>query len=197
MKISTTSASLLLLTAAGCKSKTLTTNTITNTPESATRSYNGIASVGDFLIIDLDSTAQTLTYSNHSNGDAGTVPYTVTSDGTYTLNDPNGTLIAAYEVPNYALLIQAPKTGPDHNTKALITAVLSSPISLSTMEKPQLQLHAVPHQLRRLRSRQREDRRAGQHRRLQLLAVRRPASAVLAVQHWRLPRQQLSGRFLR
>jgi hypothetical protein len=133
MKLRSAVASLLLLTAAGCKSNN-STSTTANTPVSAMRSYNGTASVGDFLTIELDSSARTLTYSNHSNGDAGTVPYTVNSDGTYALNDPNGNLIAAYEVPNYALLIQAAKTGPDHNTKALITAVLSSPISLSTME---------------------------------------------------------------
>jgi len=129
MKVRAAIASLLLISAAGCKSNSSTTNTITNTPVSATRSYNG-----DFLTIDLDSTAHTLTYSNHSNGDAGTVPYTVNTDGTYTLNDPAGNLIAAYEIPNYALLIQAAKTGPDHNTKALITAVQSSPITISTLE---------------------------------------------------------------
>ena len=43
-------------------------------------------------------------------------------------------MLAAYEVPNYALLIQAAKTGPNHNTKALITAIQSSPITLSTLE---------------------------------------------------------------
>ena len=100
----------------------------------AVRSYNGTASVGDFLSITLDADAHTITYSNRSNGDAGSVPYTVNSDGTYTLADPTGNLIAAYEVPEYALLIQAAKTGPDHNTPALITAVNSAPISLATWE---------------------------------------------------------------
>jgi len=98
----------------------------------ATRGYNGTASVGDFLSLTLDPAAHTLAYSNKSNGDSGTVPYTVNADGTYTLNDPSGNLVAAYEVPNYALLIQAAKTGPNHNTPALITAVQSSPISIAT-----------------------------------------------------------------
>jgi hypothetical protein len=124
-------ASLLLLSAGGCKSNVATPPAV---PQSVTRSYNGTASVGDFLTITLDSTAHTLTYSNHSNGDAGTIPYTVNTDGTYALNDPAGNLLAAYEVPNYALLVQAAKTGPNHNTKALITAVQSSPISMTTME---------------------------------------------------------------
>src|SRR5258708_26907359 len=98
----------------------------------ATRGYNGTASVGDFLSLTLDPAAHTRAYSNKSNGDSGTVPYTVNADGTYALNDPTGNLVAAYEVPNYALLIQAAKTGPNHNTPALITAVQSSPISIAT-----------------------------------------------------------------
>ena len=97
----------------------------------SSRSYSGTASVGDFLSITLDPVAQTLTYSNYSNGDNGTVPYTVNGDGSYTLNDPTGNLQSAYEVPGYGLLIAAAKTGPSHNTPALITAVEKSTISIS------------------------------------------------------------------
>jgi len=116
---------LLVLFAAGCSS---------NFPRGATspRSYNGTASVGDFLTITLEPAAHTLTYTNLSNQDTGTIPYTVNSDGTYTLNDPTGNLIAAYEVPNYALLVQATKTGPNHNALALITAVDKGTISTAT-----------------------------------------------------------------
>lgn len=102
-------------------------NSTTNVP--AQRSYNGTASVGDFLVISLDSTAHTLTYTNKSNGDAGTVPYTVSSDGTYTFSDPTHNLVSGYEVPGVALLIQALKTGPNHNTPALITAVQTGTIT--------------------------------------------------------------------
>src|ERR1700758_342880 len=42
---------------------------------SAPRSYNGTASVGDFLIITLDPSAHTMTYADLSNGDSGTIPY--------------------------------------------------------------------------------------------------------------------------
>jgi hypothetical protein len=110
----------------GCGGSTV--GPVVSTP----RAYNGTASVGDFLNITLDPVAHTIAYTNRSNGDAGTVPYTVNADGTYTLNDPAGNLVAAYEVPNYALIIQAAKTGPNHNTPALITAVQSGPISIST-----------------------------------------------------------------
>jgi len=86
------------------------------------------------MSITIDSTAQTISYTDVSNGDSGTVPYTVNADGTYSLNDPKGNLVAAYEVPSYALIIQAAKTGPAMNTPALITAVESGQISLSTFE---------------------------------------------------------------
>lgn len=102
------------------------------TPSS--RVYHGTASVGDFLTITVDSNAQTISYTNVSNGTSGTVPYTVNSDSTYTLNDPTGNLTGAYEVPNYALLIQAAKTGPNADTPALITAVESGQISIGMFE---------------------------------------------------------------
>lgn len=108
------------------------TSTSTPTPAAVTHTYNGTASVGDFLTITLNTTALTITYNNLSNGDSGTFPYTVNADGSYTLDDPSGNLLSAYEIPGYALLIQAAKAGPDHNTAALITAVESGPISSST-----------------------------------------------------------------
>jgi hypothetical protein len=120
---------LTLLGLAGCNSTTSTTPAAV-----VARAYNGTASVGDFLTITLDPTAQTISYTDISNGETGVVPYTVNSDGTYTLNDPEGNLIAAYEVPNCALLIQAAKTGPTEDAPALITAVESGQISAATFE---------------------------------------------------------------
>jgi hypothetical protein len=128
MKICALTAVAVLLLLAGCG-----TSNPASPAVAAKRAYSGTASVGDFLSITLDSNAQTITYTNHSNGDSGTVPYTVNSNGTYTLNDPNGNLISAYEVPNYALLINAAKTGPNHDTPALITAVEQAPITVSSI----------------------------------------------------------------
>jgi len=108
------------------------TSTTRSVSVPASRVYHGTASVGDFMTITLDSNAQTIAYTDISNGDGGTVPYIVNSDGTYTLNDPKGNLVTAYEVPSYALLIQAAKTGPNLNTPSLITAVDSGQISMST-----------------------------------------------------------------
>jgi hypothetical protein len=104
----------------------------TTMPAPASRTYNGTASVGDFMTITINSTTGTIVYKDVSNGDSGTVPFTVNSDGTYTLSDPTGNLVAAYEVPSYALVIQAAKTGPSLNTPALITAVESGPISMAS-----------------------------------------------------------------
>src|SRR5258708_15385198 len=129
MRIRTTPMLLMLFLLASCSSTTHLAP-----PVAVARTYHGTASVGDFMTITIDSAAQTITYSDVSNGDSGTVPYTVNSDDTYTLNDPKGNLIAAYEVPNYVVLIQAAKTGPNLNTPALITAVESGSISMSTFE---------------------------------------------------------------
>jgi hypothetical protein len=122
-------AILAIAAALGCGGNSA--NPVLSTTSSV-RAYNGTASVGDFLNISLDPAAHTLTYSNVSNGDHGTIPYTVNADSTYTLSDPTGNLVAAYEVPGYGLLVQASKTGPNHNTPALITAVQSGKISMST-----------------------------------------------------------------
>jgi len=98
----------------------------------AVRNYTGSASVGDFFTITLDPNAQTLTYTDLSNNMTGTVAYTVNADGTLALSDPNGNLVAAYEVPNYVMLIQATMTGPNQNTLALVTAVESTQITPAT-----------------------------------------------------------------
>ena len=122
---------LLLAALSGCSLNQLTP-TPTPTPTVTKHVYQGTASVGDFLNITIETGAKTISYTNLSNGDSGTVPYTVNANGSYALEDPNGNLTAAYEVPGYALVIEAAKAGPDHNTPALITAVESGPISLST-----------------------------------------------------------------
>lgn len=96
------------------------------------RSYNGTASVGDFLTISLDSNAKTIAYRNYTNGETGTVPYTVNSDGSYTITDPNGNLLSAYEVPGFVMVVEAANAGPNRDAAALITAVESVPASIDT-----------------------------------------------------------------
>ena len=102
------------------------------TPVSGLRSYNGTSSAGGFLTINLDPVAHTLTYTDLTNGDSGVVPFLENSDGAYELNDPEGILLAAYELPNYGLLIEAADTGRDHDAQALISAVPASEVSVST-----------------------------------------------------------------
>lgn len=98
----------------------------------AVRNYNGTASVGDFLTLSVDSTALTITYKNYTNGESGTVPYTMNANGSYTITDPSGNLLAAYEVPGFVMEIESAKSGPNEDTPALITAIESVPSTINT-----------------------------------------------------------------
>lgn len=113
---------------AGCDS----TSRLATTPTATVRNYNGTASVGDFLTISIDSSAQAITYKNYTNGEHGTVPYTVNADGTYTITDPQGNLLSAYEVPGSSLMVEAANAGPNSNSQALITAIESAPASINS-----------------------------------------------------------------
>jgi hypothetical protein len=112
----------------GCNSATKL-----SAPGTAVCSYNGTASVGDFVTISIDSSAQTITYKNYTNGETGTVSYAVNADGTYTITDPNGNLLSAYEVPGTVLIMEAAKAGPNRDAAALITAIESVPASITRL----------------------------------------------------------------
>ena len=114
---------------AGCNSTSKLSN-----PTGAIRAYNGTASVGDFLTISVDSNARTIAYKNYTNGETGTVPYTVNADGSYTIADPQGNLISAYEVPGSVMAIEAANAGPNRDTVALITAIESVPVTIQNFE---------------------------------------------------------------
>lgn len=132
MKLLIAIAGIALFFQAGCATAPKATVAPAQPPTpAATRSYNGSASVGDFLTMTLDPNTKTIAYSNLSNGDSGSVSYEVQNNGTYAINDPTGNFISAYEVPNYGLFIEANQAGPNRDTKALITAVASTPISIA------------------------------------------------------------------
>jgi hypothetical protein len=121
---------LAFLVACGSASKS---SSVAPSPVANTvRAYNATASVGDFLTISIDSSASTITYKNYTNGETGTVPYTVNQDGSYTITDPNGNLLSAYEVPGYAMVVEAANAGPNRDTAALITAIESAPVTIQT-----------------------------------------------------------------
>jgi hypothetical protein len=101
---------------------------------SSTRAYQATASVGDFLTISVDSGNQTITYANHTNGQAGTVAYTVDADGAYSITTPGGGLLKAYEIPGFALVASADNTGPAASTTSLITAIQQAPVSLDWLK---------------------------------------------------------------
>jgi hypothetical protein len=119
---------LLALAITGCSAVTSTVPA--GSAVADVRSYNGTASVGDFITISVDSTSDTITYENRTNGESGTVAYTLNPDGTYAINDPQGNILTAYEVPGYAMVVEAAKAGPNQNTPALITAVETAPTNI-------------------------------------------------------------------
>lgn len=123
----------LVLAACGCSGgSTIAGTSVAAT--SSTRVYNGTASVGDFVRITVNAFAKTITYTDATNNESGTATYTINTDGTYAISDPNGVLLTGYEIPGYAMIISAAKTGSGMNATSLITAVESGPITLATFE---------------------------------------------------------------
>lgn len=97
-------------------------------------SYTATASVGDFITVTLDSDSSTLEYNNKTNGDTGTASYTVESDGSYTITDATGRLLRAFEIEDYALVVEADQTGPSSDTKSIIVGVQTEDIALSDIQ---------------------------------------------------------------
>lgn len=95
--------------------------------------YQGTASVGDFITVTIDHDARTISYQNISNGTSGVAPYTVAPDGSYSISDPSGNLVSAWEVPGYALVFEANHTGPSGDTPSLVLAILKAPIAKSDL----------------------------------------------------------------
>ena len=54
------------------------------------------------------------------------------ANGTYTITDPAGNLLSAYEVPGFVMMIETANAGPNEDTQALITAVESVPATVNT-----------------------------------------------------------------
>ncbi len=118
-----------LLASCGSSSGSDAATTSSSSSVATTRSYTGTASVGDCVTVVVDAVAHTIAYNNLSTGDTGTATYTVASDGSYAITDATGHLYKAYEVPGYALIVQAGKTGPGKNQDSIITAIESTSIT--------------------------------------------------------------------
>ncbi len=97
--------------------------------------YLATASVGDFLKVSIDHSAKTITYHNLTNGQQGTVSYTVNADGSLQINDPAGNLVTGFEVPNYSLLLEVNHAGPNQNTHCMAFAVQQATIDQATMKQ--------------------------------------------------------------
>jgi hypothetical protein len=102
------------------------------------RSYRGTSSAGGFLLITVtpaSANAGMMSYadlSNHRNG--ASISYTVGSDGSYTISDPDGNLVSGYEIPGAGLVLQARKAGPVGAEDALIIAAETGQVTLDGLE---------------------------------------------------------------
>ena len=102
------------------------------TVTAAPRNYSGSASVGDFLSFVIDPNAGTLSYTNISNGQSGSVSYTVSGNGSSTLDDPDGHLLAVSEVPGYGVVALMNNAGATADQLALITSVNEQSITANS-----------------------------------------------------------------
>jgi len=93
--------------------------------------YLGTASVGDFLKVSVDHATHTITYQNLTNGQQGTVPYSLASDGGFDIQDPQGNLVRGYEIPNFAVVLEVHNAGPNQDTSCLAFAVQQAPLDVA------------------------------------------------------------------
>ncbi|HET6436495.1 MAG TPA: hypothetical protein VFG59_00435 [Anaeromyxobacter sp.] len=96
-------------------------------------SYHAAASVGDFLTITIDHSAETISYDNITNGDSGTVAYTPRSDGGIDVPDPNGDILQCYEMPGVAVVCQGTNLGPTSADTALVYGILDTPLTVADL----------------------------------------------------------------
>ena len=100
----------------------------TNTP----RNYSGTAAVGDFLTVEVDPAAMTLSYNNKTNGSSGMVSYAIAKDGSLDVQDPDSNVLHAIELPGYAIVLDLDHAGPNQDTRSLAFGILQAPISAKT-----------------------------------------------------------------
>ena len=123
----------VLLTGCGSKSSSSPAEAQNPIPASqASHTYQGTASVGDFMTLTVVPEALTISYADLSNGLKGTASYILNHDGSYTLNDPAGNLTYAFEAPGFGLVALAYAAGPARNGMALITALETGPGAISS-----------------------------------------------------------------
>ncbi len=91
-------------------------------------SYKAAATVGDFLALTVNHDTNEIEYVNVSNGDEGTVSFTVLPDGGLEVTDPNGDLVLCYEMPGVAIACQGEELGTGTGEPALLLGVLDEPL---------------------------------------------------------------------
>lgn len=107
------------------------------------RAYNGTAAVGDFWRVVVDKGTSTLTAENVTAGaDPVTLRYVKNEDDSYDIVDDAGAPRADYvrfiELPNYLLLLQTTRAGPNSDQTAVVIAVKSETLRVTMADNPHL-----------------------------------------------------------
>jgi hypothetical protein len=98
------------------------------------QSYKAAATVGDFLALTVNHDTNEIEYVNVSNGDEGTVGFTVLPDGGLEVTDPNGDLVLCYEMPGVAIACKGAELGTGTGEPALLLGVLDEPLEKADLE---------------------------------------------------------------
>lgn len=103
-------------------------------PPATTMVYSATASVGDFIDIDIDHSTNSFTWNNRSNGTSGTATFTIDPDDQrLIITDSEGNFTEGYEIPGYALVMRATKTGPMANVTCLVTALIRQTTTVASI----------------------------------------------------------------
>jgi hypothetical protein len=126
---------IIVLLIAGCSAGIVSGPPVLTAPPppAVQRTYNGTAAAGDFLQITVDPNSQTIFYSNLTNNQSSSFPFTVDADGSYEIQDATGDLSTAYEVPDDLFILKTNKGGVDENTASLAIAVPATPVSVEAL----------------------------------------------------------------
>lgn len=97
--------------------------------------YLGSASVGDFRLLTADRSTRIISDQNITTGQTASLPYLVAGDESYSVRNPQGQLVDAWEVPGVTLLGTSTLSNPPLGEPSLVTALPGAAITRDTLKR--------------------------------------------------------------